>query len=82
VHHPEGIVVSQQQTFEQTERIAARLEAAAGDPPLLHIVARIEWPIALCGAMVSEPFNPHRTSVGHDRCADCLIALRNRRSRG
>jgi hypothetical protein len=73
--------MSQQQTFEQTERLAARVEAAARDPRILHVVARSEWPIALCGALVSEDFNPHRTdTAGRDRCTECLMVLGKRRS--
>lgn len=73
--------MDQQQIFEETEQLAARGEAASRDPRILHIVARSEWPIALCGALVSEDFNPHRTdTAGRDRCTECLMALGKRRS--
>ncbi len=40
------------------------------DPPVLHMVLKSDWPIALCGANVSERFTGR--SSGLDRCPTCL----------
>lgn len=46
-------------------------------PPLIHIVRRGSFPIALCGARVSEMNPPH--TAGIDRCTECLSLARGRR---
>lgn len=39
----------------------------------LHIVAASQHPIALCGYVVSDKFDPNRLdTAGRDRCAECL----------
>jgi len=39
----------------------------------LHIVAKSEYPVALCGYVVRDEFNPNRAdTAGRDRCAECL----------
>jgi hypothetical protein len=50
----------------------------------LHIVARSSYPIALCGATVTDQFDPERRdTAGRDRCARCLeVAREIRRARG
>jgi hypothetical protein len=37
---------------------------------LAHLVMKAEWPIALCGANVSEHLGTGAPAM--DRCADCL----------
>lgn len=50
------------------------------EPPELHIVRKSQHPIALCGARVSDEFNPARTdTAGRDRCSKCLFILRDMR---
>jgi hypothetical protein len=48
----------------------------ATDPPVLHMVLKDEWPIALCGYRVKERFTDR--SAGMDRCTKCLAIARQR----
>ncbi len=41
-----------------------------------HLVLRAEWPIALCGANVSEHLGTRAPAM--DRCVDCLRIARER----
>ena len=54
--------------------IAALLEEALSDTGakerVAHLVLNPEWPIALCGANVSERFGMQAPAM--DRCVDCL----------
>ena len=55
-------------------RVATLVEEATarttGDDSLAHLVLKPDWPIALCGARVSEH---HGTGApARDRCVDCL----------
>ncbi len=53
-------------------------ETPAGEGDILHLVRRRDYPIALCGRVVHDEFNPHRTdTAGRDRCTDCLTVLRD-----
>ena len=48
-------------------------EATSGpatDPPLAHLVLKQDWPVALCGASVSELLGTK--APASDRCVDCL----------
>jgi hypothetical protein len=59
------------------------LRALAGPPQglrPLHLTSRRIYPRALCGARVTDPFEPYRQdTAGRDRCTDCLRVLRDRR---
>ena len=56
------------------------LAGTAQDLRPLHIVSRKLYPRALCGAIVSDPFDPYRKdTAGRDRCTRCLQVLRDRR---
>lgn len=54
--------------------IATMLEEAPSDTGtndrVAHLVLNPEWPIALCGANVSERFGMQAPAM--DRCVDCL----------
>lgn len=53
------------------------LERMANPPaPLAHLVLKPSWPIALCGANVSEFFGAGAPAM--DRCLDCLRIARER----
>ena len=57
--------------------IALEDEPRTGEP--LHVVRRGSWPMALCGAIVRDEFNPTRTdTAGRERCAKCLSLARGR----
>ena len=43
---------------------------APPDERLAHLVLKPQWPVALCGATVSERFGA--AAPARDRCADCL----------
>ena len=49
---------------------------APPDDRLAHLVLKADWPVALCGARVSERFGA--AAAGRDRCADCLRIARER----
>jgi len=61
------------------QRPVTRLDRTS-DPPALHLVLKDQWPIALCGATVSERFTDR--SAGMDRCPACLKAAAQLRLRG
>ena len=46
------------------------LSGPQADERVAHLVLRLEWPIALCGANVTERFG--MTAPALDRCVDCL----------
>ncbi len=46
------------------------LDRTRDDGRLAHLVLRQDWPIALCGANVSEHLGVAAPAM--DRCADCL----------
>jgi hypothetical protein len=46
------------------------LSRTGGDEQLAHLVLKPEWPIALCGANVSEHLGTR--APARDRCVDCL----------
>lgn len=53
--------------------LAPRAMDAASNPPderLAHLVLKSDWPIALCGAAVSERFGTG--APARDRCPHCL----------
>ena len=65
-------------------RLEERLqkETPSGEADVLHLVRRRDYPVALCGRLVRDPFNPHRTdTAGRDRCTECLAVLRDLRRR-
>ena len=45
-------------------------EAAVASERVAHLVLKLEWPIALCGANVTELFGIRAPAL--DRCVDCL----------
>lgn len=47
------------------------------EPPLLHLVLKSDWPMALCGATVKGERWTSR-GAGCDRCARCLEIARDR----
>jgi len=50
------------------------------DDRLLHIVGEHEYPKAMCGHIVTDPWDPNRTdTAGRDRCTACILELRRRR---
>jgi hypothetical protein len=44
--------------------------------PVAHLVLKSEWPIAVCGATVTERFGAGAPAM--DRCPDCLRIARER----
>lgn len=67
----------------ESERVGLAAEPeparAAPTPPderLAHLVLKSDWPVALCGARVSERFGA--AAPGRDRCAACLRIARER----
>ena len=46
------------------------LSRSGSDEALAHLVLKPEWPIALCGANVSEHLGTR--APARDRCTDCL----------
>ena len=46
------------------------LTNSTSDEALAHLVLKADWPIALCGANVSELLGTG--APARDRCADCL----------
>ncbi len=46
------------------------LAPTGGDELLAHLVLKADWPIALCGARVSEFLGTG--APARDRCVDCL----------
>jgi hypothetical protein len=50
--------------------------STSNDPPLVHLVLRADWPIALCGANVRDHLG--ESAPGRDRCVDCLRISRSR----
>ena len=46
------------------------LSHSGDDERLAHLVLKADWPIALCGANVSEHLGTGAPAM--DRCADCL----------
>lgn len=48
----------------------AELDDSTVDERLAHLVLKADWPIALCGARVSERFGI--TAPARDRCTTCL----------
>lgn len=50
------------------------------EPRPLHYVKRGAWPLALCGAVVADAWNPNRTdTAGRDRCPACFRVLQQLR---
>ncbi len=47
------------------------------DDRLAHLVLKKDWPIALCGANVSDHLGTKAPAM--DRCADCLRIARDQR---
>lgn len=58
------------------ERVATMVEEGLSGPGsgerLAHLVLKQDWPIALCGANVSEHLGTAAPAM--DRCVDCLKA--------
>lgn len=52
------------------------LAEAPPDDRLVHLVLKPDWPIALCGARVTDRFGA--TAPGRDRCTACLRVARER----
>jgi hypothetical protein len=46
------------------------LSGPGSDTPVAHLVLKLEWPIALCGANVTEHLGTRAPAM--DRCVDCL----------
>ena len=46
------------------------LSGPGADDRVAHLVLKLEWPIALCGANVTERFGIKAPAL--DRCVDCL----------
>jgi hypothetical protein len=59
------------------EQARVRPAEVCRDPRPLHLVKRGQHPVALCGAHVTESWDPTRGAAGRDRCTDCLTVLRN-----
>ncbi len=57
------------ETLEQDSTVSS-------EPPVLHIVRKGDYPRALCGHIVRDEFNPHRTdTAGRDRCTECMVIV-------
>lgn len=53
------------------------------DDSELHITFTSLYPQALCGAIVTDRFDPYRVdTAGRDRCSKCLAELARMRRRG
>ena len=46
------------------------LSRPGADERVAHLVLKLEWPVALCGANVSEHLGTQ--APAQDRCVDCL----------
>jgi len=46
------------------------LSRSDAELPVVHLVLKADWPVALCGANVSEHLGTR--APARDRCVDCL----------
>lgn len=61
-------------TYSKDHGTATLLDEAlfgpGADERVAHLVLKLEWPIALCGANVTERFGMKAPAL--DRCVECL----------
>ena len=58
-------------TDDATTETAQRLDLeGVDDQRPAHLVLRVDWPVALCGAIVRDHLGA--AARGRDRCPDCL----------
>ena len=55
--------------LETTPHAALATDAPPVDR-LVHLVLKLDWPLALCGALVRDRLGV--SAPGRDRCPDCL----------
>lgn len=62
---------------EQLGELIGELRGSAGsDERLAHLVLKPDWPLALCGANVTDHLGTSAPAM--DRCTDCLRIARER----
>jgi len=58
----------------EKDEVLAQLDGQCDTPDdkVLHLVVKSQYPVALCGYVTRERWDPNRESAGWDRCPECL----------